>query len=320
MITIRILNFSIKILSKIYVFTQRESDMEKTQLAIEKNQKEIKEHGDYSFPVNISEEAIQAYEQNSFLWHWHPEVELTFILSGEMEYHVNNETYLLSEGEGLFGNSNTLHAGFMKDGKDCSYVSITFHPRFLYGYESSILQSKYVDPITSNDSWHSLKFEKQTGWHQSVILDMREIYRLSQEKPADYELQVHMLLLDIWQKLFRCYSQNPAKKQQPQKHLQRLREIISYIQDNYNQDLTLDNIADHVNICKNECCRFFKKHMGMTIFEYILFLRIQNSLPLLKRGESVTKTASMVGFSSPAYFGQIFRRYMKCTPKEYKGL
>ncbi len=48
-------------------------------------------------------------------------------------------------------------------------------------------------------------------------------------------------------------------------------------------------------------------------------LRVQNSLPLLKQGESISRTAAMAGFTSAAYYGQIFKRYMNCTPKEYKA-
>ena len=70
-------------------------------------------------------------------------------------------------------------------------------------------------------------------------------------------------------------------------------DILTYVQEHYAQEITLDDVASHVNICKSECCRFFKKYMKMTIFEYVLFLRIQNSLLLLKNGESVTKTAGM---------------------------
>lgn len=294
--------------------------MEKTQINIEKNQKEIKEHGNYNFPVNVSIEAIQAYEQGAFLWHWHPEIELTWIMTGTIEYHVNNQIYILTEGEGLFGNSNTLHSGYMKDNQECTYLSITFHPRFLYGYENSVLQTKYIDFITSNDIWSSLKLEKNIAWHQEIICKMKEIYQMSLDKPSDYELRVHIILMQIWQKLFQHFSSLPQKEQHPQKHLQRLRDIISFIQDNYDQDISLDDVAEHINICKSECCRFFKKHMHMTIFEYILFLRIQNSLPLLKNGESITKAASLVGFSSPAYYGQIFKRYMKCTPREYREM
>ena len=113
------------------------------QIRIQDNRKEIKEHGDYAFPVNVCVETIQQYEQGSFLWHWHPEIELTWIMSGEMEYRVNDSVYYLKEGEGLFGNSNTLHSGYQVDGKNCSYLSVTFHPRFLYGYESGVLQTVF---------------------------------------------------------------------------------------------------------------------------------------------------------------------------------
>lgn len=293
-------------------------DVEKMQIRIEENKKEIKDHGNYEFPVNVSEEAIEAYEQGIFLWHWHPEIELTWVTSGEFEYHVNNNIYYLSEGEGLFGNSNTMHAGFQKDGKKCSYRTITFHPRFLYGYESSGLQTKYVNFITENAGWPALKLEKNVSWHQEIISEMKEIYALSKEKPIDYELQVHIFLMRIWQKLFRHFYAQPEKNTESRKNIQRLQDMVSYLQKNYNQNLKLEDVAEYVNICKSECCRFFKKYMNMTIFEYLMFLRIQNSLPLLKQGESITRIADLVGFISPSYYGQIFKRYMKCTPREYR--
>lgn len=288
------------------------------QINIEKNQKEKKEHGNYAFPVYVSVEKIEAYEQGAFLWHWHPEVELTWIVSGEMEYHVNDQKYDLAEGEGLFGNSNTLHSGYRKGDSECTYISITFHPRFLYGYESSILQTKYVEFIVGNDQWPSMKLERNLVWHQELIKWMQEIYRLWGERPEDYEMQIHIILMKIWQKLYQYFTKQPEKEKPRREHIQRLRDMVSYMEERYNQDISLKDVASHVNICRSECCRFFKKHMNMTIFEYLMFLRVQKSLPYLKAGESVTKTAGLVGFASPAYYGQIFKRYMKCTPKEYQ--
>lgn len=288
------------------------------QINIRDNKKEIKDHGSFSFPVNISVEKIQYYDQGSFPWHWHPEIELTWVMSGEIEYHINDRTYMLTSGQGLFGNSSTLHSGYMKDKQECTYLSITFHPRFLYGYENSALQTKYVNFITANDMWSSLLLEKDVIWHQEIISCMQKIYDMSKEPPIDYELQVHLLLMQIWQKLYHYFVSLPKKENKSAQYLQRLRKIVSYIQDHYDQEISLEDVAGSVNICKSECCRFFKKHMNMTIFEYILLLRIQNSLPLLRNGENITKVAGMVGFSSPAYYSQIFKRYMKCTPREYK--
>jgi len=288
------------------------------QIRIGGNRKEIKDHGNYAFPVNVSEESIQAYERGMFLWHWHKEVELTWIMSGKMEYRVNNEIYEMKEGEALFGNSNALHAGFQKEGKACHYLSITFHPRFLYGYEKSVLQTKYVNFITENERWSSLKLSKDVDWQEKIISNMKEIYWLSKDNPEDYEIQVQILLLEIWQKLYGHFHSLPEQKAIQEKNVERIRKMLAFIQDNYNQDIGLDEIAEHINICKSECCRFFKKHMNMTIFEYLMYVKVQNSLPMLERDESITSVAGKVGFSSTAYFGQIFKRYMNCTPREYK--
>ena len=255
------------------------------QIHTEKNQKEIKSHGSFAFPVHISPESIQSYEQGNFLWHWHPEIELTLITSGQMEYYVNDKKYTLSEGEGLFGNSNTLHSGHMKDGQNCDYLTVTFHPRFIYGYENSLLQTRYVDFITSSEVWHSLKLTPDTKWQQEILALIQEITILAKDPPYDYELEVHLLLTRIWQKLYRYFKSLPAEEARPQKHLERLKQILTYLQ------------AD-----------------------YLLFLRIQNSLPLLRAGESITKTAGMVGFSTPAYYGQIFKRYMGCSPTAWRSM
>ena len=52
------------------------------QIRMDKENRELKAHGSYEFPVNISYEQLSRYERGSFSWHWHPEIELTFVLSG----------------------------------------------------------------------------------------------------------------------------------------------------------------------------------------------------------------------------------------------
>ena len=409
------------------------------QINTEKNQREIKEHGNFQFPVNVSMESIQSFEQGMFLWHWHPEIELTWVMSGEMEYRVNDTTYHLKAGEGLFGNSNTLHAGNQINSKNCSYLSITFHPRFLYGYEGSILQSGYVDKITENESWDALLLNPEVGWQMEILGRMRRIWQLSlqagqcrmehadlkewfsdvdggvgigdaysvevvtpevqsfackgkskadpssksglpemesstatenveeeapaeplsdlpagddaakagtesarsarkvvrvmgditeesggqltflNQKPQDYELSVLIELLEIWRALYRYFISQPEQTGAHARNLDRLRDMIGFLQENAAGELHLEDVASRVGLCKSECCRYFKKYMNMTIFEYLLFLRVQNSLPYLRQGESVTRTAGLVGFGSASYFTQIFRRYMKCSPREYKN-
>ena len=68
------------------------------ELRVNKEKRELKSHGTYEFPVNISRKRLSSYETGSFPWHWHDEIELTLILSGEIDYRVNDNSYRRAKG------------------------------------------------------------------------------------------------------------------------------------------------------------------------------------------------------------------------------
>lgn len=288
------------------------------QIQINDVKRELKQHGDFTFPVSLNMEMLSRYEGGSFLWHWHSEVELTLILKGSIEYQINSNTYQLRAGDGLFCNSNALHAGQRTEYSDCRYLSITFHPRFLYGYENSILQTKYVNPVLSAAGFSSLPFYRNLEEHKKILEYLDDIYALYCRPSEDMEFRLHLLLSEFWLSLYHCFLGLSGKLDEPG-YIERLREILAYIQTHYMRPVTLEDISSHIHLSKSECCRFFKKHMNMTLFDYLLYYRIQQSLPLLLDGNmTVSKAARSCGFSNSCYYSKIFRRYMHCTPKQYR--
>jgi hypothetical protein len=195
-------------------------------------------------------------------------VELTWIQSGQIEYCVNETRYMLTAGDGLFCNANTLHAGYMIENENCDYLSITFHPRFIYGYVGSLLHTKYVDYITNNQQWDSLKLNSSKEWQQDILARIQKIYELSQNPPNDVEIQMNIELTIIWQKLFNYFSTLPESNFRETEHLDRLKTILLFIREHYSEAISLEDIAASVNICRSECCRFFKKHMKCAPREY----------------------------------------------------
>ena len=102
----------------------------------------------------------------------------------------------------------------------------------------------------------------------------------------------------------------------------RVKQAILYIHANYAKPLTLDDIAESIHVSKSECCRCFKRSMRLTPFEYLMKHRIFESARKMQRNEqaadSISSLASSVGFNNSSYYNKIFRKYLHCTPTEYR--
>ena len=290
------------------------------QIQIDQNGREIKSHGTYEFPVLVSHESLSCYERRTFLWHWHAELEWTYILEGEICYQVNEHIIHMKKGQGLLCNANVLHMGKAENENDCRYVSITVHPRMFGGFENSFLSRQYMDPVTDNNAFAHIFFEGKEDWQIPVLDRLRQIDHLYQTRPDNLEFQIYLLLMEnwlaIWQHVWghqEISEENTAES----RNMQRLKTIFNYLHEHYAEKITLQDVASQVNICEAECCRLFKKYMKQSLFDYLLDYRIERSTAVLLE-TSVTEAAERSGFSSPAYYTKVFRERMGCTPKMYK--
>lgn len=291
------------------------------QIITNQFQKELKKHGDSQFPILISKERLSKYESGSFLWHWHPEIELTLIDKGEMIYKVNDKIFHLYQGQAIFGNANSFHTGCMYMNHDCEYISITFDPKLIYGYENSIIYLKYVAPIVQNFSLPAIHFDLSENWHKKVTDILINIIKIWQQRYSSYEFDILTNLELFWKLLFLNHSLGPEITTYDKLNYDRIRSILSYVENNYSSKLTLDTIAKHVHLCKGECCRLFKHYMKMPLFEFILEYRIEKSLNYLADSKySVRDIATNVGFNDSNYFSKVFCKIKGCSPTKYKKM
>ncbi len=289
------------------------------QILTDKSQKEQKNHGTHAFPFLVSKERLLAYESGSFFWHWHPEIEITIVTSGEMNYQVNNCHLHLKTGDALFGNSATLHSGSMYEYSDCEYTVITFDARLLYGYENSVLYHSYIKPVLQNYSLPCLHFDGSSSWHSEAISQLKQILNTYETQDMAWEFDVLEHLLHFWKLLYQHTDSSVALSVADQRNYERIRNILSYIENNYASKLTLEDIADHVHLCKSECCRMFKRYMRQSLFDFILAYRIEKSLPLLgDNNYSIQLISEKSGFSDSNYFSRVFKQLKGCSPTAFR--
>lgn len=290
------------------------------QIITDKTRKEKKEHGSFSFPFLLSYERLLSYESGSFLWHWHPEAELTLVTSGEMEYHVNEQVFYAKEGDVIFCNGGALHAGNMTGNKDCTYNAITFHPKLIYGYKESTIYNSYVRPITDNPNVGGILFEKTSPFGERVHHLARQLSETAEKKEKGYELRITSLLMEFWQILWESYDHRKTKQSERfRKNYERIRCMISYVESHYQESITLEDIASATHLSRCECSRIFKANMQQSLFGFIQQYRIQKSLGyLLDTDTTITEIADMVGIPDSNYFAKTFAKIQGMSPTEYR--
>lgn len=288
------------------------------QIITNQFQKELKQHGNEQFPFLVSYQKLSEYESGSFMWHWHPEIEITYVQKGTMCYKVNHMVYHLKEGDIVFNNSGALHSGTMENQKDCAYIPVTFDPRLIYGFFQSTINSKYVDPVIQDSMLPAICIDQSESWHKPFREYLLRIIALDEKKPDFYELDITICLQSMWRLLLEHITYEPQTSRENSLEYDRIKKILSYIEENYQNKITLNDIAGHIHLCESECTRLFKRHMNTTLFAFLQEYRIERSLEFLQADQPVSAVADKAGFSDPNYYSKVFAKIKGCSPREYR--
>ena len=288
------------------------------QIITNQFQKELKQHGNEQFPFLVSYQKLSEYESGSFMWHWHPEIEITYVQKGTMCYKVNHMVYHLKEGDIVFNNSGALHSGTMENQKDCAYIPVTFDSRLIYGFFQSTVNSKYVDPVIQDSMLPAICIDQSEPWHKPFREYLLRIIDLDEKKPDFYELDITICLQSMWRLLLEHITYEPQASRENSLEYDRIKKILSYIEENYQNKTTLNDIAGHIHLCESECTRLFKRHMNTTLFAFLQEYRIERSLEFLQDDQPVSAVADKAGFSDPNYYSKVFAKIKGCSPREYR--
>jgi two-component system, response regulator YesN len=130
----------------------------------------------------------------------------------------------------------------------------------------------------------------------------------------NFEL-IKKYILEIYYDLFLCYQNKQAKGYS---HI--VRKIIHYIEENYKKDISLSNIADHVQLSSSYLSFLFKRETGVNFSSFLAEFRIEKAkLLLTESNKKIYEIAEEVGLDNPYYFSKIFKEITGMTCKEYRS-
>lgn len=267
-------------------------------------------------PVYVRKGILSNYPNYSAISHWHDDIELIYVISGQMQYSINGKHVLLQSGEGIFVNTRQLHYGFSKNYQECIFICILMHPLLLCS--SPYVEKKFVMPVLQNECFPFLLLHKENTNENNILEYIQEIY--DQLSTDTFALKAQDLFFRIWEKLF-LLSGHIEQKQAPHvQSLSILKEMIRYIYNHYPEKISLSDISQAGQVGKTTCCGIFQKYTNETPISYLTEYRLKKSIDLLlTTDKTISEICFDVGFSGASYFTETFRKTYHCTPTEYRS-
>ena len=291
---------------------------------------EIVEHENRDYPVGVYYVEPGEMFMEHVRWHWHNEMEVDLVREGEALYKIGDKSFHVREGQAVLINKNVMHSIDSAGEQKCVIMSLIFSPDFLFPQKDSSFANNYLKPVAESHFFRYRIFNPKERWDRSVISYLEDIFYANLQKEFGYELQTLSLLCQLWLLLLSKVSSEKAEiedievpKSMTADEI-RIKDAIVFIEQNYQEPITLADIADSIHVSKSECCRCFNRAVNMTPFEYLMHYRILKAADLIQRNQKdpmpISELAITVGFNNTSYFNKRFREYFGCTPTQYRKM
>lgn len=289
--------------------------MQIQELQLDANLRELTVRGDPSFPIDIY---YEDYSEFICPWHWHNEVEFAYVTSGTIVISIGSDQYTIRSGDGFFVNSNQLHSMHYIEKEKGTSFSMVFDPRIISGATHSVIEQKYVLPLTRNEQVKCIVFRPDVEWQNNVISLMKQITQTYSDAPYGFEITVSNYLAEIWLTMVTNLQDKIAVKKTSSDD-GRVKKMLTFINEKYMERITLEDIASSANVSIRECCRSFKEFLATTPFSYLLNFRIRVAAQMLSNtNNSITDICFATGFKNTSYFGKVFREGTGLSPREFR--
>ena len=306
---------------------ERRLPLKKNDIEVDESFQELTSHGMLDYPISVYYVDLQKMYMGSIRWHWHDELEIDIINSGQAVYHIGESSITVDAGQAVMINQNVMHSIEPAPGKKCTLYTIVFNPSFIVGYGQSFLAVKYLTPLLRKEHTPYFILSESVEWQERVIDACNSIIAVNLTQKFGFELLTKSYLCQLWVEILsQIMITTNAPKEGPSLKIDeaRVKKALVFIEEHYQEQLSLDDIASSIHLSKSECCRCFKRVLDLSPFEYLLRFRIFEATKLIMANdpiaESIATLSLAVGFNNTSYFNKIFKKNLGFTPSYYKKL
>ena len=259
--------------------------------------------------------------------HWHKEMEIVLCQKGTVRMLINSIIYELKEGDIAVVPSGDTHLYFRAQDNERLVLlfdySLFENPGF-HGTRRTELQNRLQNLPRTSQYWDKSSVER-------VKKLLGELEELNAVRMFGRDLAIRARMFDLI--FYLCNfvasekeAERAAEKasEEPEKPritemLANLNKIFTYVEENYQKTITLQNAADVLGFSPSYFARFFKKYSGETFLSYLNAFRINKARDMLfMENCSISKISEEVGIPNVKTFNRLFKQKMGTSPLQYR--
>lgn len=254
-------------------------------------------------------------------WHFHPEIELNYVVSSAGMRFIGHSIDRFSDGEIILLGSNLPHywkndAVYSEAGNSLQAEAIVarFTPNFAGEPFWELPETKPIQRLL-NRAGVGLKLL------DPLRADIADQLRAMVNLDGLAQLTALLHILDQIARSEAVVAISPGYVPTPQlsRQSERLSRVVGHLMQRVQAPVSLPEIAELANMNPAAFCRYFKSQTGQTLTQFVIDLRIRYACDLLTRTDgSITLISEQAGFENVSYFVQAFRKKQGVTPARFR--
>lgn len=270
-----------------------------------------------SFGSSISFKRFSDEQPNGIAaWHYHPEIELVYIQSGNGKRHIGNHVSYYTSGDLILIGPNVPHYGFTdRLVNRNTEVVLQFREDFMGSVFDDVAELGKIGELLKL-SLHGLSFYGKTKEKVGQLLDEMVIMG-----HFDRLLQT-MRVLNVMARSDEYIILNATKAtiEINQQDKERIKIIYDHVRENFQKELPLDEIAEMTNMTVPSFCRYFKKQTSKTFTQFVNEFKVIHACKLLSEtGRTVADICYECGFNNFSHFNKQFKIVTGKNPTDYRA-
>lgn len=252
----------------------------------------------------------------------HEVFEMVYIKRGNAVFEISGDAADIGPNNIVIIKPRQPHKFIVKSGGGCEFIVFNFKfENRLNNQVAEVSLEDFLNFLNGKETGHFIKLKVSA--RNDIIVLLERILEEKKNNDIGSEFLSYLLMLELFVLLSRTLKMEWENSIMGKSG--KLNEVIeaavSFINNNYERNITLSDISRYVFLSRSYFAKAFKEIKGVSPIHYLLKIRVERAGELLVHtGRKVSDIASGVGFSNQQRFNEIFKKYTGMTPLQYRKL